>query len=74
MNGKIISSLSEFKDELRKQLYPLGYTHNIIMDWQYVREGKGHNVQIYNEEFTKKALDLNISLDSQETLLKHIGG
>jgi hypothetical protein len=38
-----------------------------------LRRGKGQSVQIFTKEFRKKSLDLNIPLDSQETLLKYIG-
>ena len=37
------------------------------MEWQYLRQGKEQSVQSFTEEFRKKALALNISLDSQET-------
>jgi hypothetical protein len=33
-------------------------------------KGKGKSVQSFTEEFRKKALSLNIPLDSQDTLLK----
>jgi hypothetical protein len=38
-----------------------------------LRQGKGKSVQSFTEEFRKKALALNIPLDSQDTLLKYIG-
>ena len=39
-----------------------------------MRQGKGQSVQNYTEEFRKKELASNISLYSQENLLKYIGG
>ena len=43
------------------------------MEWQYLRQGKGQNVQSFIEEFRKKALSLGISLDSPEVVTKYIG-
>ncbi len=43
------------------------------MDWQYLRHGKGQNVQSFTEEFRKQALNLGISLDAPETVTKYIG-
>ena len=45
-----------------------------MMSWKTLRQLKGKSVQGYNEEFRKRALILGISLNSPETLLKHIGG
>ena len=50
-----------------------GYVQKAMMDWQSFRQGKGQSVQNFTEEFRKKALELNISLDSPDTLLKYIG-
>jgi hypothetical protein len=44
------------------------------MEWQHLRQGKGKNVQVYTQEFKKKALSLGILLYTCETLLKYIGG
>jgi hypothetical protein len=43
------------------------------MEWQTLRQSKGQTVQSFTEEFRKKALALNIPLDSYETLMKYIG-
>ena len=37
-------------------------------------QAKGQNVQEYTHEFRKRVIALNVALDSQETLLKYIGG
>jgi hypothetical protein len=44
------------------------------MEWKHLRQGKGKNVQVYTQEFKKKALSLGIMLYTRETLLKYIGG
>jgi len=44
-----------------------------MMEWKNLRQGKGQNVQSFIEVFRKKALALNVSLDSQETLMKYNG-
>ena len=41
--------------------------------WQYLRQGKGQNVQSFIEEFRKQALSLGISLDSPKVEIKYIG-
>jgi hypothetical protein len=58
--GKVISSWDEFIVSLRKQFYPLAYMQTTIIDWQHLRQGKGKNVQVYTQEFKKKALSLGI--------------
>ena len=35
---------------------------------------KGQNVQVYNQEFRRRALLLGVDLHSQDTFLKYIGG
>jgi hypothetical protein len=71
--GKLLSSWSDFKTEIRKQFYPLGYLHKPMMEWQTLRQSKGQNIQSFTEEFRKKDLALNIPLDSYETLMKYNG-
>ena len=44
------------------------------MDWHNFRQGKGQRVQEYTQDFRKKALVLSISIHTQETILKYIGG
>jgi hypothetical protein len=44
-----------------------------MMEWKTLRQGKGQTIQSFREEFRKKALALNIPLDSYETLMKYIG-
>jgi hypothetical protein len=71
--GNILSSWLKFKSTIRKQFYPLVYLHKSMMEWQTLRKSKGQIVQSFIEEFRKKALALNIPLDSYETLVKYIG-
>ena len=40
------------------------------MNWQYLRQGKGQDVQSFIEEFRKQALNLGIALDTPEVLTK----
>jgi hypothetical protein len=71
--GNFLSSWSEFKSTIRKEFYPLGYLHKAMMEWKTLSQSKGQIVQSFTEEFRKKALALNIPLDSFETLMKYIG-
>ena len=71
--GNLLSSWSAFISSLHKQFYSLGYVQKAMRYWQIFIQGKGQSVQNFTEEFRKKALELNISLDSPDTLLKHIG-
>jgi hypothetical protein len=71
--GNLLSSWSKFKSTIRKQYYPIGYLHKVMMEWQTLRQSKGQTIQIFTEEFRKKYLALNIPLDSYETLMKYIG-
>lgn len=68
------SSWYDFTSALKKQFYSLGYIQQELMDWKNLRQGKGQNVQNYTQELRKRALRLRISLYTQETLLKYIGG
>ena len=43
------------------------------MDWQHLRQSKGQSVQEFTQVFRKKALALDIPLNTRETLLKYIG-
>ena len=45
-----------------------------VMDWQSFKQGKGQSVQEYTQEFRKRAMILGVSLYTQDTLLKYIGG
>jgi hypothetical protein len=71
--GNLFSSWSKFKSAIRKQFYPLGYLHKVMMEWKTLRKSKGQAVQSFTKEFRKKDLSLNIPLDSYETLMKYIG-
>ena len=44
------------------------------MDWKSFRKGKGRSVQEYTQEFRKRDMILGVSLYTQNTLLKYIGG
>ena len=44
------------------------------MIWQNFRQLKGQSVQDYTQEFRRRALLLGVDLQTQETLLKYIGG
>lgn len=43
------------------------------MNWQYLRQGKGQDVQSFTKEFRKQALNLGIALDTTEAITKYIG-
>ena len=43
------------------------------MDWQYLRQGRGQDVQSFIEEFRKQALNLDIAHDSLEVVTEYIG-
>lgn len=73
-SGKIISSWNDLIAALRRQFYPLTYMQKAIMDWKNFRQAKDMSVQIYIQEFRKRALILGVYLSSQDTLLKYIGG
>jgi len=60
--------------KLKKINYPLSYMQKAIMSWHNFRQLKGQIVQDYTQEFRKKALLLGVNLNSQDTLLKYIGG
>jgi hypothetical protein len=70
--GNLRFSWSEFKSGIRKQFYPLGYLHKAMMEWKTLRKIKGQSAQSFTEKFRKKALALNIPLDSYENLMKYI--
>jgi hypothetical protein len=46
----------------------------LIMRWKTFRQAKGQSIQEYTHEFKKRAIALNVPLDSHETILKYIGG
>lgn len=71
--GNLLSSWPSFISILKEQFYPLGHKQKALMDWQYLRQGRGQNVQSFTEEFRKQALNLGITLDSHEVVTKYIG-
>ena len=71
--GNLLSSFFDFVYALCNHFYPLGYVKKTMMDWQSFRQSKGQSVQSFTKEFRKKALELNIVLDTPGTLLKYIG-
>jgi hypothetical protein len=72
-HGKILTSWNDFIVAMKRQFYPLAYMQKATMDWQNFRQAKGQNVQIFTQEFRRRALVLGVDLSSQETLLKYIG-
>jgi len=39
--GNLFSSWPDFIYVLKEQFYPLGYKQKALMNWQYLRQGKG---------------------------------
>jgi hypothetical protein len=72
--GKVFPSWKSFISALRKQFYPLGYKEKALIEWQSLKLRKGQTVQEYTDGFRKMALMLDIPLQTQETLMKYIGG
>ena len=58
---------------LKEKIYPLGYKKKSLMDWQYLRKGRGQDFQSFIKDFRKQALNLGIALDSPEVVTKYIG-
>ena len=72
--GNVFPSWKDFGFSLRKQFYPLGYKEKDLIEWKNPKLRKGQIMQEYTDEFCKMALMLNISLHTEETLMKYIGG
>jgi hypothetical protein len=72
--GNVFPSWKSFISALRKQFYPLGYKEKALIEWQSLKLRKGQTMQEYTYGFRKIALMLNIPLQTQETLMKYIGG
>jgi hypothetical protein len=72
--GNVFPSWKIFISALRKQFYPLGYKEKALIEWQSLKLRKGQTVQEYTDGFRKMALMLDIPLQTQETLMKYIGG
>eukprot|EP00253_Pinus_taeda_P010660 PITA_10660 len=72
--GKVTLTWIDFLLAIKKQFYPLAHMQKAIMNWQNFRQLKGQNVQDYTQEFRRRALLLGVDLQTQDTLLKYIGG
>jgi hypothetical protein len=72
-NGNNFLSWNDFIIAIKKQFYPLAYKQKATMEWQNFKQAKGQNVQIFTQEFRRRALVLGVDLSSQETLIKYIG-
>jgi len=71
--GNILSSWPNFIYALKEQFYPLVYKKKYLMDWKYLRQGRGQDIQSFTEEFRKQALNLGITIYSPEVVTKYIG-
>eukprot|EP00253_Pinus_taeda_P026054 PITA_26054 len=68
-------------DEVNIQLASLQLSSTTLIWWErklqssknYLRQGKGQDVQSFTEEFRKQALNLGIALDTPEVVTKYIG-
>ena len=72
-NGKISITWSNFITTIKRQFYPLAHMQRAIMNWKNFKQLKSQNVQEYTQEF-RRSLMLGVDLQSQDTLLKYIGG
>eukprot|EP00253_Pinus_taeda_P010474 PITA_10474 len=72
--GKVTLTWTDFLLAIKKQFYPLSHMQKAIMNWQNFRQLKGHNFQDYTQEFRRRSLLLGVDLQTQDTLLKYIGG
>lgn len=43
------------------------------MEWKYLMQGKGQNVESFTQEFREQESNLGIQLDSPGTIKKYIG-
>lgn len=73
-HSKISISWNDFITAIKRQFYPLAHMQKAIMNWKNLKELKGQNVQDYTQEFRRRDLMLGVDLQSQDTLLKYIGG
>ena len=73
-HGKVSTSWIDFIVALRRQFYPLTYMQKANMGWRNFRQLKGQSVQSYTQDFRRRYLILGVDLQSQDTLLKYIGG
>ena len=73
-HGKISITWFDFIAAIKRQFYPLADMQKDIMNWQNFRQLKDQNVQEYTMEFRRRALMLGVDFQSQDTLLKYIGG
>ena len=71
--GKYPFFLVEFCFCIKISVLSLGYQQKELMEWKYLRKGKGQNTQIFIEVFRKQSLNLEIPLDSPETITYYIG-
>jgi hypothetical protein len=70
--GNVFPSWKSFILSLRNKLYPLGYKEKELIEWKSLKLRKGKTVQEYKDGFQKMALMLDISLHTQETIMKYI--
>ena len=73
-HGEISISWSNFIAAITRNFEPREYMYKSIMNWYNFKELKGQNVQYYTQEFRRISLMLGVDLQSQDTLLKYIGG
>lgn len=64
----------DFKRQLQKQFYPMGFLHQRWVKWYNLKQKEGQSVQAYTAEFHNLALLLEVDLDSYPNFEKYSAG
>ena len=69
-----VTSWNEFKRELRKNFYPLGYEDHLFLKWHHLKQGQGKSVEDFYEEYRDYIIQLDIQDPMNKLIFKFVGG
>jgi len=55
-----VTSWNEFKREMRKNFYLLGYEDQLFLKWHHLKQGQGQSVEDFYEEYQDYIIRLDI--------------
>ena len=69
-----MTSWNEFKREMRKNFYPLGYEDQLFLRRNNLKQGQGQSVEDFYEEYQDYIIWLDIQDPMDKLILKFVGG
>ena len=69
-----VTSWNEFKKELRRNFYPLGYEDQLFLKWHHLKQIQGKSIEDFYEEYQDLIIRLDIQEPVDKLILKFVRG